>query len=73
MGTANFDMFMLNLVIYAQKEKKFYIYMKNKNFDLEKKYKPIPFWSWNEDLDVEETAEQRKEISENIKRRSEKT
>ena len=26
--------------------------------DVSKKYRPIPFWSWNEKLDIGETAEQ---------------
>ena len=26
--------------------------------DIPKKYRPIPFWSWNEKLDTEETKEQ---------------
>ena len=25
---------------------------------IDKKYRPIPFWSWNEKLDVNETVEQ---------------
>ena len=29
--------------------------MKN---EIPKKYRPIPFWSWNEKLDTEETARQ---------------
>ena len=27
-----------------------------------KKYRPIPFWSWNEKLDPEETREQIKSV-----------
>ena len=26
--------------------------------NIEKKYRPVPFWSWNTELDVEETARQ---------------
>ena len=32
--------------------------------NISKEYRPIPFWSWNEKLDVEETREQVRKMNE---------
>ena len=32
--------------------------------NIPKEYRPIPFWSWNEKLDVEETREQVRKMNE---------
>ena len=31
---------------------------------MENKYKPIPFWSWNEKLEIDETVEQIQKMDE---------